>query len=169
MKSSTVSRFRTAQGQLGNAFVICCFCAPLASFCQNWTLITTFTNPSPTAAAYFGRSVAAFGMDRVIIGTDQKVSAPVYLFSTNGVLLAALNDPNPQERDRFGTAIAALGTHAVLVGAFQYDTPMTDSGVAYLFDTNGTVITTFTNPYPATSSYFGWCVGRLGIERVLIG
>jgi hypothetical protein len=91
------------------------------------------------------------------------------LFSTSGALLATFTDPNPQIDDEFGRSIVALGSDRVLIGA-PYDRTQSDfSGVAYLFSTNGTLLTTFTNPTPANDENFGFALAALGSDRVVIG
>jgi hypothetical protein len=39
----------------------------------------------------------------------------------------------------------------------------------YLFSTNGTLLTTFTNPMPASYDNFGYSVAAVGNDRMLIG
>ena len=143
-------------------------------FRTNGTLLTTFTNPTPVIGDNFGISVAGFGSDRVIIGaygddTGANDAGAVYLFRTNGTLLTTFTNPTPANSDNFGNSVAALGSDRVLIGASGDNTGATEAGAAYLFSTNGTLLTTFTNPTPATSDFFGWSVAVLGNDRVLIG
>jgi hypothetical protein len=44
----------------------------------------------------------------------------------------------------------------------------TNSGSAYLFDTNGTLLATFTNPTLAADDQFGFDVVALGINRIIV-
>jgi hypothetical protein len=137
-------------------------------------LRTTFTNPTPAANDAFGYSVAAVGADRVLIGayaddrgaTDAGVA---YLFDTNGLLLATFPNPAPAASDYFGYAVAAMGSDRALIGAPNDDRGTTDAGTAYLFSTNGTLLTTFTNPTPALKDYFGCAAAAVGADRVLVG
>jgi hypothetical protein len=143
-------------------------------FNTNGTLLTTFTNPVPNAgnSSSFGISVAALGIDRVIIGAGYDIAATVsgaaYLFSTNGALLTTFTNPTPANGDQFGFSVAAVGEDRVLVGARFDDASAIDAGAAYLFSTNGTLLTSFTNPTP-TRAYFGTSVAAMGKDRVLIG
>ena len=93
----------------------------------------------------------------------------MYLFRTNGALLASFTKPVPVFYDYFGQSVAAVGSDRVLIGAYQADKGATDSGVAYLFHTNGALLTTFTNPTPAAADYFGYAAAGLGGDRVVIG
>jgi hypothetical protein len=57
----------------------------------------------------------------------------------------------------------------VLIGAPYNSTGAAGAGSAYLFGTNGTLLTTFTNPIPATGDNFGTSVAAVGSGRVIIG
>ena len=141
-------------------------------FSTNGTLVTTFTEPTPAAEHQFGISVAAMGSDRVLIGTRHDNLGPgaAYLFSTNGTLLTTFINPTPFADDNFGSAVTAVANNRVLIGAFSADRGgLTNAGAAYLFSTNGTLLTTFTNPTPASSDFFGASVEDAGNDRVLIG
>jgi len=143
-------------------------------FAVNGTLLATFTNPTPATADNFGRSVAAVGTDRVLIGADRDDrgatdAGVAYLFSTNGALLTTFTNPTPAIYDYFGYPVAAVGSDRVLIVALYDDTGAANAGAAYLFSTNGTLLTTFTNPALATPDYFGCSVVALGSDRVLIG
>ena len=141
---------------------------------MSYTLLTVFTNPTPASGDYFGYSVAAMGTDRVLIGayrddTGATDAGAAYLFTTNGVLLNTFTNPAPETNDYFGISVAAIGTDRVLIGAHWDDLGAVNAGAAYLFSTNGTLLTTFTNPTPAALDYFGSFVAAFGTDRVLIG
>lgn len=143
-------------------------------FSTNGTLLTTFTNPTPSSSDYFGFSLSAVGSDRVLIGADADDTAAVnagaaYLFSTNGALLNTFINPSPAFGDSFGISVGALGMDRVLIGAYFEDTGAPDAGAAYLFSTNGTLLNTFTNPTPAVADFFGYPVAGVGSDHVLVG
>ena len=121
----------------------------------------TFSEPAPIKHAYFGISVAALGLDRVIIGTfSSNVAGAAYLFGTNGALLATITNPAPRgffDFSHFGRHVAALGTDKLLIGS--------DSGV-YLCTTNGTLVTAITN---SEGTYFGYVLAPMGEDRLIIG
>jgi len=140
-------------------------------------LMRTFLNPTPANGYFFGRSLAAVGNDKVLTGApfgNVPVDAPhpgaAYLFHTNGTLIRTfLRPPAGQARAYFGASVAALGTDRVVIGAYGDDRAGTDSGAAYLFRTNGTLLTTFTNPAPQNFESLGTALSVLGSDRVLIG
>ncbi|HEY9171793.1 MAG TPA: hypothetical protein VI136_05870, partial [Verrucomicrobiae bacterium] len=143
-------------------------------FSTNGTLLTTFTNPTPATDDNFGISVAAVGTDRVLIGayrdnTGADNAGAAFLFSTNGALLAKFTRPTAEEGAHFGFSVAAVGTDRVLIGAYLDNTGADNAGAAYLFNTNGAWLATFTNPTPGAGDEFGYAVAAVGTDRVLIG
>ena len=143
-------------------------------FSTNGTLVTTFTNPTPVVGDHFGWSVAAVGTDRVLVGSPWDSSSAgnagaAYLFNTNGIILAIFTNPPPAAFDYFGWSVAAVGNDRVLIGSHLDDVGVTNAGAAYLFSTDGALLTTFTNPAPAAEDNFGSVVSAVGSDRVLIG
>ena len=143
-------------------------------FKTNGVLLKSFPNPHPANDGGFGISVAALGSNRVLVGapydnTGASAAGSAYLFSTNGTLLNTFTNPVPATGDNFGTSVAAVGSNRMLISAIDYGGVKGTGGAAYLFSTNGTLLTTFTNPTPAASDYFGWSVAAVGSTRVLIG
>jgi hypothetical protein len=137
-------------------------------------LLTTFTNPTPATGDRFGFAVAALGRDRMLIGacqddTDAADAGAAYLYSTNGALLTSFTNPTPAADDYFGFSVIAVGNDRVLVGAWSDDTGARDAGAAYLFNTNGALLTIFTNPVPLPYDNFGYSLAASGNDRLLIG
>jgi hypothetical protein len=102
-----------------------------------------------------------------LIATSCVVS-PLSLTAQTPVLLSTFNNPSPAAGDNFGAAIAALGSDRLLVGAPYDDTTATNAGIVYLFHTNGTLLTTITNP-PAITGGFGASITTLGDDRIAVG
>jgi hypothetical protein len=93
------------------------------------------------------------------------------------VLLQTFNNPNPASSysapDLFGVGMAFMGNDRVIIGAFKEDSFAPDGGVVYLFRTNGTLLTTITNPSPAYFGFgipddFGAAVAAVG-NYILVG
>jgi hypothetical protein len=61
-----------------------------------------------------------------------------------------------------------VGEDRVLISAYMDNTGANDAGAAYLFDTNGTLLLSLTNPAPATLDSFGYSVAA-SREVLLIG
>ncbi len=130
---------------------------------QRGTLITSFTNPVPTAFGRFGYSVAAVGTDRVFIGApgnfrNTQYPGAAYLFQTNGTLLLTITNHVAEAAVSFAEVVATVGDLLFVTGR-----------EVYLYDTNGALVTTLTNPQPRTVSYFGSSVAAVGRDRLLVG
>lgn len=141
-------------------------------FNTNGTLLTTFTNMPVNMNDHFGDAVAGVGTDRVLVGAatgGTNNGGAAYLFATNGTLLRSFQNPTPQFLDFFGGSIAAVGNDLIVIGAYGDDTGGRDSGAAYLFNSTGALLTTYTNPAPVAGGLFGWSVAGMGSDRILIG
>ena len=82
-----------------------------------------------------------------------------------------LAKPVPTKNDFFGAAMATVGADMVLVGTphAYMRTSGGISGPAILYDTNGTVVRTFSNPNSAPNDKFGATLAAFGSDRLLIG
>ncbi len=143
-------------------------------YSTNGTLLMTITNPVPADGDNFGEAVAVVGTDRLLISATDAAATKgtggsAYLFTTNGTLLTTFTNPTPAANESFGWSVAVVGSSRVLIGAYQEGAGALRSGAAYIFSTNGTLLTTMTNPTPAVNDYFGWAVAAVGTDRVLIG
>lgn len=101
-------------------------------------LLTTFTNPAPVVGDMFGRTVAALGSNRILIGAPYKDvvglnDGAVYLFDSAGNLLESFNNARAGAGDLFGTSLAGLGNDQLLIGAPEHDGYTADDGAAFLF------------------------------------
>jgi hypothetical protein len=134
----------------------------------NGALLATFYNPNQQILDEFGFSTAAFGTDRVLIGSRSRSLGSASLFNTNGTLLMTFTNPAPANGDYFGHAVAAIGTDRVAIGAPLDDRGVTDAGAVYIFNTNGTLLTTITNPTPAQGVAFGAQIVVRGNDRLVI-
>jgi len=92
----------------------------------------------------------------------------VYLFNANGTLLHTITNPAPAADALFGTSVAAVGTDRILVGAYGEDSPGSEAGSVYVFNPNGTVLNTITNPAPTYGVAFGAQLAMLGNDRLVI-
>jgi hypothetical protein len=143
-------------------------------FHTNGLLLTTV--PGLEVRGGMGTSLAIVGDGRVLTGapyvdsglTETDVGA-AYLFDTNGVLLTTLTNPTPVFNELFGNSVGVLGDGRVLIGAPGGRTAGILAGEAYLYSTQGTLLTTFTNPTPASGDNFGWSVTGVAGRWVLVG
>lgn len=139
----------------------------------NGNLLATFTNPRPTNGDNFGEAVAALGQNLVVVGASTEnagasFAGSAYLFNTNGMFVRTIENPSPAIGDGFGVSVAGLPPNRFLVGAFLDDTAANNAGAAYLFDTNGSLVTTYYSPNPKVEAGFGFSATTLGIDRVVL-
>jgi hypothetical protein len=129
----------------------------------------TFTNPAPAVGDAFGYRVAALDSRRMLIGAVNDSagatnSGSAYLFNDQGTLLATIPNPTPATNDNFSRSLATVGSNGLLIGCPGDDTGTTNAGSVYLFNTNGALLVTFTNPAPAAGDQFGSSVAALGSD-----
>jgi hypothetical protein len=141
---------------------------------QTGGLLRTFTNPAPAELAGFGFGVAAIGTNKVLLTAPNAIFGNTnvglgYVFDLSGSLLATLTNPIPQEGDAFGLSVAVLGDGRMAIGAPLADGGAPDSGMAHLYNANGSFFRTLTNPVVNEGAVFGVPVAALGANRLLIG
>ncbi len=145
-------------------------------FTTGGDLVTTYTNPAPVAGGRLGESVAGMGSDRVLIGAVGNKAGGfnggmAYLFDLGGNVLATFTNPVPRNTAGFGHGLAVVGGDRALIGAFFNDTGtgLGTTGAAYLFDTNGTLLATYSNPTPAPRDRYGYAIAALGQNLFVVG
>lgn len=135
-------------------------------------------NPDPDIWDNFGFAVAGVGNDKVVVGTrasdpdELSQTGSAFVFdANNGTMITPLENPNPGYEDWFGYTVAGIGDDKVVVGTTN-DEPnsMRKAGAAYVFDANnGTMLFTLDNPRPDTNDNFGYAVGGIGNDKVVVG
>jgi len=136
-------------------------------------LLTTFHDPAPSEADWFGYSVASAGNNVVISSLlkdegGRDVGA-AYVFDQTGKLLSTITSPNPTGFDAFGQSIVGVGDN-ILIGADRWrdSSGAYDAGIAYLFSPDGKLLSTFENPTPAFGDHFGRSMAVVD-DRIVIG
>jgi RNA polymerase sigma factor (sigma-70 family) len=138
---------------------------------RSGTLLQSFLNPTPAIDDRFGYCTATLG-NNVLVGAPRDDSGAtnagaVYLFDPNGSLLQTFLNPTPEAEDSFGSrGIVPVGSN-ILIGVPRDDTGGRDSGIAYLFAPDGTLLQNFLNPTPEPNDRFGAAVAGMG-NNVLI-
>jgi hypothetical protein len=99
----------------------------------------------------------------------------VYLYDiSNFELLRMIHNPDPDpdgDMDQFGFSVTAKGDK-VVIGAKYHNTDVIKhfgAGAAYLFDMNGTLLTTFVNPDPNEHDSFGHATAFVGNNIAVVG
>ncbi|NCC51056.1 MAG: hypothetical protein EOM20_07555 [Spartobacteria bacterium] len=143
-------------------------------FDQSGSLLVTFTNPAPEDNDHFGGAVACVGLDRVAVAAHMddagaQDAGTVYLFDTNGLLLVTLTNPAPVASDYFGATLTGIGDQRLAVGAYNNDAGAINAGCVYVFDLNGGLVCTLTNPVPRAHARFGAALAPAGTNKLLVG
>lgn len=131
----------------------------------NGQFLTTVSQPSPSIGDRFGLAVGTVGGNLLVgsprDGVDR--NGEVYLFdpANSAVPLRTFAKPTPTRGDEFGNAVTSIGTN-VLIGARGDDDQATDSGAAFLFAPDGSLVHAFANPSPARDDHFGWALASVG-------
>jgi hypothetical protein len=171
--SAWATRALPTVGMLGLLFAFAA--VPSTGLAASASLSATIINPSPAAFDYFGNSVSAVGVSKVVVGAPSDDAGGVinagsaYIYSTNGVQLATITNPAPTYNAWFGNSVVGVGTNWVAVGAHRNDSGATDAGAAYVFDVNGKLLTTITNPAPEANDYFGYSLAGVGADKLVVG
>lgn len=140
----------------------------------NGMRLATFVNPTPQADDHFGQALCGLGADRVVIGapddnTAYENSGCAYLFSTDGALIATVTNPTPAAADSFGFAVSPVGTDRFAVGASQDSVAGLYAGAVHLYDRDGNLLRTITEPSAAAYNYFGAKLAPFAGDRFMVG
>jgi len=142
-------------------------------------LVLEFINPSPDtpgssdpAGDQFGEAVDIDGNNVVIGASDDDFTnvekGAVYQYDLSGNLLQSHRNPIPPTGafnvDRFGSTVSISGSK-FMVGAPQ-DLGDFEQGMAFLYNTSGSLLNTFTNPTPDPDPGFG---DRFGFSVAIDG
>jgi hypothetical protein len=140
-------------------------------FNTNGQQTAKLTASDSAAQDLFGFSVAIDG-NTVVVGArgdddNGAHSGSAYLFDTNGQQTAKLTASDGAAGDRFGHSVAIDG-NTVVVGSTFDDDNATNSGSAYLFDTNGQQTAKLTASDGAALDLFGRSVAVSG-DTIVVG
>ena len=147
------------------------FIVDKVSFSAGGNLLHTLDNPNAygtSSGDNFGNSVAISG-DKCIVGAhgedddNGKNSGKAYIFSTDGSLISTLDNPNAYDTsagDYFGTSVAISGDKCIVGAPEEGDAGGKYSGKAYIFSTDGKLLSTLDNPNAYGTSTNDWLFGK---------
>ena len=128
-------------------------------YSSDGNLRTTILSPEPRKS--FGSSVAISG-NTIVVGEHANVLAHghggAHIFDSDGNLQSTLQAPTPAHNGAFGTSVATDGDH-IIIGEVPRragsDYPA-GPGSAYVYDSEGNLLSTFNSPDQEASINFGW-------------
>jgi len=144
-------------------------------FGSDGSLQSTFQAPTPISVGLFGRSVAADG-DHIIIGEIPCSIATgtylgpgsAYVYDSKEDLLTTLKSPDQEASINFGWSVAISESIIAVGESFAEVDGNSKAGRAYIFDTDGNLLTTLQAPTPEENAEFGNAVAISG-DTVVVG
>jgi len=100
------------------------------------TQLAKITASDGAASDIFGSSVAV-GNGRIVVGAagDNSSQGSAYIFDLDGTQLAKITASDGDATDNFGSSVA-VGNGRIVVGAYEDDDNGSNSGSAYIYNTN---------------------------------
>jgi len=112
-----------------------------------------------------------------LFGATRPVSVDagaVFRYNNSGSVVDSIGNPDPLTGDQFGAAVAGLGDGFMVIGAPRKDVHSptgaftVDVGAAYLYTTDGFLMTALENPTFLPGDGFGATVARMGDDALLV-
>ena len=131
-------------------------------FDYDWNLIKTIQAPEQVSHTMFGKSITIRG-ETVVIGEiyaevdGHERAGKAYIYDTDWNLVATLQSTAPRDGGEFGRG-TAIGGDIIVVGERRADVITEKEGKAYVFDLEGTLVSTLTSPDPTVGAQFGYKV-----------
>jgi hypothetical protein len=135
---------------------------------------TVISNPTPQSGDAFGYAMDGSDRGLLLVGAPGDEQGAIdagcaYLYNQFGTLLQTFTNPVPTDSDEFGHAVSFLDQERIAVSAWQSDVGTNQAGVAYIYDTDQTLLMCLTNPSPQASDKFGAALRGLSRNQVAIG
>ncbi len=142
------------------------------SFQADGSPLATLTNPSLLGYGNFGGAVAMNGNYIVVGASGEAIGGDLdagraYVFNMNGSLLTTLTSPNSQAYGNFGSSVAVNGTVVVVGAGDETAGRVSGAGRAYVFNMNGSLLTTLTSPNSQADENFGSSAAMTGTDAVI--
>jgi len=138
------------------------------------TLMATLQAPEPEDVQLFSYSMDVSG-DIIVIGQNKGAGGrefgtkmDVYVFKPDGSLLTTLQSPTPEEQIAFGVAVAVDGDIIAVSDHYVNVEGITYAGMVYVFDSEGSLLTTLQAPTPRIGHQFARAVAVSG-DIIVIG
>ena len=81
---------------------------------------------------------------------------------------STITNPTPAQNDRFGSSVTSVGSGRFAILSQLDDTVGLNAGAAYLFDQNGLLLYSLTNPDPGNSDFSGAGLASVGSSVLVV-
>ncbi|MFH0880841.1 MAG: hypothetical protein V2A34_14090, partial [Lentisphaerota bacterium] len=134
----------------------------------------SLTNEAGAVFDGFGKAVTMIGTSRYVVAKPNIAlgsgdSGVVSLYDVDGGLLASVTNPTTSVGSQFGYAMAPLPGNLLAVGAPYDDTGANDAGIVHVFDVDGALVLSLTNPLAESTAQFGKSLARLANGWLAVG
>ncbi len=140
------------------------------TFDSDGNLLATLRAPQPQAYTEYGgvhgttrtRLVAVSG-EIIVLGErgadvdGNSKAGRAYIFDAEGNLVKTLQSPEPEANAEFGGEVA-VSEDIIAVGEYNADVEVLNEGKAFMFDSEGNLLSTLQSPEPRIGAKFGWSV-----------
>jgi hypothetical protein len=139
---------------------------------EEYHVIITLQAPEPTSFGGYGYETALFN-EGIVIGEwtgdigEIKSAGRAYIYDTGWELTSILQAPTPKEKENFGRDVNALDDIIVVGCSRSNIDDLHEAGKVYMFDTEGTILTTLQSPDPGNFGWFGAEVALSG-DNILV-
>jgi len=121
-------------------------------------LLRTIETPNPEDHGWFGYPLDMDGDLMVISEWRAEVDEMVevgraYVYDTDGNLVSTLQSTTPHSGQVFSASVDILGDH-IIIGDYSIKDGVRQVGKAYLYNSEGTLITTIESPTPKKGGFF---------------
>jgi hypothetical protein len=127
---------------------------------EEYHVIVTLQAPEPTSLGGYGLETAMFE-DGIVIGEyladigEINTAGRAYIYDTDWGLTSILQVPTPKMTENFGRNVDVLGDLVVISCCTANVEDIREAGKAYVFNTDGTLLTILQSPDPMARGFFG--------------
>jgi hypothetical protein len=134
---------------------------------EEYHVIATLQAPEPTSFGGYGLETALFE-DGLVIGVftgdvgEISTAGRAYIYDTDWGLTSTLQALTPEQTESFGRNVDVLGDLVIISNCFENVEDLREAGKAYVFNTDGTLLTILQSPDPMA---YGWFGSEIALSR----
>ena len=135
-------------------------------FSINGTYLFNLTSPEKSSGAYFSAYSVSLCDDFIVV-SETKGEGAIHFYDYKGSFIRTIHSPSPIALGKFGRGLE-VDEKFILVGEYGQPRQPRGQGKVYVFDHNGTHLTTLQAPEPEELALYGYKMSISG-DRVIIG